>query len=301
MKVILTGAAGFLGRHTAARLEADGHTILRISGTTRTNTSKPYLSRSIDPDSLQQQIHSFAPDLCLFIGAADSRGDDVSSCDDLIRGNIAVPARIASAAILAGCQKVVHIGSSWQEVEGSGFKPFDLYSATKEAAFDVLAHWAINQEVSVTQLQLFDTYGPDDQRKKLLNILFDACISGDEVDLSPGAQALHLVHVLDVVNAIVCVVNDDGGERLRKLAVPSSKATTLLHLVALIQDLGETLHVNFGARPYRRGEIMNPTTQYNPPDGWSPQISLVDGLRECLAARRRSVGGESMWPSIQTD
>jgi hypothetical protein len=44
--------------------------------------------------------------------------------------------------------------------------------------------------------------------------------------------------------------------------------------------LGRTLHIEWGAYPYRDREIMNPELIEEPVPGWTPLIPVGEGLKK---------------------
>lgn len=55
----------------------------------------------------------------------------------------------------------------------------------------------------VITLKLFDTYGPDDPRPKLMNLIQRMAMDNQPLAMSPGEQQIDLVHVEDVVRAFM--------------------------------------------------------------------------------------------------
>lgn len=279
----MTGCTGFLGSATATAFRSLGYGVIPVR---RGSSDSGAIDALADGEELVERLAGMSA--LVLIGAADTRGDDVVAADLLVAGNIALPARLMAAAAKAGCPRVVLVGSSWQEMRGGGYEPFDLYAATKEAAATIAEHYA-RHGVDVIQLQMFDTYGPRDVRRKILTLLLDAAVTGQELQMSPGEQRLHLVHVDDAAAAVVLAATCEQGERresVTRYRVDSDHSTSLREVVDILVGLGAHLQVRFGARSYRDDEIMRPSSRYARLPGWRPTHSLVDGLDECLAARR---------------
>jgi nucleoside-diphosphate-sugar epimerase len=161
-----------------------------------------------------------------------------------------------------------------------------LYAATKQAFEDILAFYTDATPLRVISLHLFDTYGPDDPRPKLIQLLLKAARGGPGLSMPEGKQLLDFVHVDDVVNAFLLAAarleRGDGAPN-ETFAVSAGERLSLRDLVALVERLvGHSLPVEFGARPYRAREVMQPWTRGEPIPGWAPQTSLESGLRRLL-------------------
>jgi len=285
MRIAISGTSGFLGSHLVSYFLKQGHVVIPIfrHGVLSGSDSGNIFASESD-ESLSQQFHHMAVDVLILVGAADTRSDTVSEATLLINGNVLTPTRLLAAAHSAGVNRIVTIGSSWQEQYGDGYQPWDLYAATKQA-FNSIAHHYANAGCSIVELQLFDTYGPKDTRAKIYNLMIDAAIKREEIGLSPGDQSMHLVHVRDVCTAVEDAIPVSAGAGIQSLRVDSDSAISVRDLASLIQELVPTFTFALGAREYRQNEIMTPRSRHPRPIGWHPTISLSDGILECILAK----------------
>ena len=288
---LVTGASGFVGGGLAADLIASGwevHALGRPSPRFhRLADEQPRLHLHDDPgdiDGLTGIVGSIGPAVCFHLASyfvAHHRPSDVAP---LISSNLEFPIRLAEAVAATGEAVLVNVGTAWQHKDSQPYAPVDLYAATKQAFQDVLCFYAANGLRSVVNVKLFDTYGPSDPRPKLLNLLLGSIRSGERLELSPGEQLIDLVHVDDVVAAL---------RRAHEVSVPGTShyatstgaPVTLRRLVEIVEEAtGKTVPVNWGARPYRPGEMFTPWDAGPPPPGWEPRIDLWSGVRAVYAA-----------------
>jgi nucleoside-diphosphate-sugar epimerase len=189
---------------------------------------------------------------------ADHRPEQV---DALVDSNVRFPAQLAEAMSAAGATRLVNTGTAWQHYRTEGYNPVNLYAATKQACIDLLQYYHDARGLSVITLKLFDTYGPGDKRRKLVQLLIDAALSGEALDMSPGEQVVDLTHIDDVVEAFLI-----AGDTLLRAEAPlnadhllSGERFTIRELaVAVSQALGRNVDARFGERPYRSREVMIP-------------------------------------------
>jgi nucleoside-diphosphate-sugar epimerase len=202
----------------------------------------------------------------------------------LISSNVLLGTQLAEAMKINGCRRLVNTGTSWQHFENAGYRPVNLYSATKQAFEDILQYYVESGALSVINLKLFDTYGPNDKRPKLFSILKEAGLSRKPLKMSPGKQLIDLVHIDDVVDAFLLAAElsgRKGATRMDSYAVSSGHPLELKELVVLVEKaFGRSIPVLWGERPYRLREVMVPWNTGNPPPGWKPQIPLEKGLAE---------------------
>jgi nucleoside-diphosphate-sugar epimerase len=144
------------------------------------------------------------------------------------------------------------------------------------------------RNLSAITLKLFDTYGPNDPRPKLLQLLHNAAQKSKRLQMSPGEQKLSLVYIDDVVDAFLL-----AADFLTEGVVTGSQAYTvgadqsirLRDLVELFGKVaGKPLDVEWGAQPYRSRQMMIPCSRGKRLPGWKQRVALEDGLRRIVLA-----------------
>lgn len=286
MRALLTGATGFIGSHLARRLIARGdivHALVRPDSDIAALDPAIGIHRSDGAiGSLCDSLAHVAPDVVFHLA---SRFQDRHKPDDvaeLIQSNIGFGAALAEAMLHADCRRLINTGTAWQHFDGAGYAPVCLYAATKQAFEDVLRYYVDVGGLHVITLKLFDTYGPGDRRAKLLSRFARMARDGDTLDMSPGEQRVDLVHVDDVADAFVIAAERllAGQTGMANYAVSSGAPIGLRDLAGAFEiATGQTLSINWGGRPYRPREIMQPWSGGASLPGWSPRIALNDGLR----------------------
>jgi nucleoside-diphosphate-sugar epimerase len=289
-RALVTGATGFVGGHLAlalARAGCEVHAIVRA-------TSDPAATAALrgqatlhpldgTPGALAAAVRAAAPDVVFHLAScfvAEHRSEDVAP---LVDANLAFPTQLLEALARNGAPPLVNTGTSWQHYQGPD-DPVCLYAATKTAFEAVLGYYVRAEGLRAVTLKLFDTYGPGDRRRKLFALLARAARSGERLAMSAGEQKIDLVHVDDVVRAFIAaaarVRAAPAGAAPESFAVSSGAPIPLRELVAAYERAwGVTLAIDWGARPYRRREVMEPWSRGLPLPGWRPQVALEPGLR----------------------
>ncbi len=224
----------------------------------------------------------------LFI--AEHKEEDVIA---LIDSNMLFGAMLAEAMNVCGCRRLINAGTSWQHYGEGSRDPVCLYAATKNAFEEILRYYVAAEGFRVTTLKLFDSYGPDDHRPKLIPKLLNAFGKDLKIELSPGEQQLDLVHISDIVRAFELAAlrqlheagaRSEGNEGLMDdFAVSSGAPVSLRSLIGMIEIIkGQSLDIAWGTRPYRRREVMRPWESGERLPEWRAEISLDQGLRELI-------------------
>ena len=291
-RVIITGATGFIGKNLCHFLAEHGDFEIGVIVRNADKLGADFpVSRCFQLTSSFEDLYRFVDDFqpvgifhlaSLFI--ANHQTNDILP---LIQSNIAFGTMLLEAAAVSKKIKYfINIGSSWQTAvsDSSDYHPMDLYAATKQAFEDILHFYSEFYGLKSVTLRLFDSYGPGDTRRKLLQLLAHSLKTGDSLAMSPGEQQIDLVHVADICRAIRTAFEKlQSGELVSGdiYGVRSGHPVKLKELAALIEcAAGKKLNIVWGGRPYRPNEIMKTNMALHSLPGWKPEISLADGLKE---------------------
>lgn len=289
-RALVTGATGFVGGHLVARLVSDGW---EVHALVREPLHRPLLAagvRTLPYDgtyaSARSAVAAAEPDVALHLASLFLSEHVPQDVDSLIAANVLLGTQLLEACAVQSVRGVVSTGTSWQHFDGQGYRPVNLYAATKEAFDAIVAYFADARALAVVTLRLFDSYGPGDRRRKLLALLRDAAQSGTPLAMSPGEQLIDLVYVDDIVEGLVIaaerVLDADGGHEIFGLS--SGAPVSLRALVDVVGEvLGRSIEVDWGGRPYRPREVMTPWTPPRALPGWQPGVGLREGLARTFA------------------
>jgi nucleoside-diphosphate-sugar epimerase len=288
-RVLVSGGAGFVGsavvRHLAARGVAVGCVLREDSDSSVVDAMAAVLRHDGTSEQLHDLVRGFAPHAIIHLASyfvAEHRTADV---EPLIRSNLLFAAQLVDAAAAAGVSQFVNTGTAWQHYDGPDYNPVCLYAATKQAFDDILRYYRERFGLRVVTLQLSDTYGPGDARKKLLPLLVECLKTGQPLKISAGEQRVDPVFISDVVDAYVRALEIVGGLMPGAEAVfgvSGAEQPRLRELVALLErEARAKLDVRWGERPYRTREVMVPWQGPALP-GWRPRIDLASGIRQLL-------------------
>jgi nucleoside-diphosphate-sugar epimerase len=287
---LVTGATGFIGTRLAARLVAARATVVAVVRPTTDTRLLPEGVRPMVHDGttagLADVVRLVRPDVTFHLAArfvAQHGPDDVAG---LIEDNVLFSAQLFDALARVDGRRLVNVGTGWQHRADAPTRPVNLYSATKQAAQDLLAYYTDASALRAVTLKLFDTYGPGDRRQKLFTVLRRASETGVPLQMSPGEQLLDLVHVDDVVGALFVAAQRAGSNDAKpseSFAVTAARRYTLREVAELYSSVtGRRVDAVWGGRPYRDREVMVPWSG-DPLPGWQPAIPLPDGLRSLIA------------------
>jgi UDP-glucuronate 4-epimerase len=307
MRILITGAAGFIGSHLAERLVARGDEVVGF------DSFDPFYPRATKEKNLavlrgEARFAFFEGDIrdVAALGRAFGGGrfDVVVHLAALagVRPSLAEPARYADVN-LVGTQRVIDaaravdvrrfVFASSSSVYGGDseppFKESDLcleplspYAATKRAGELMLstAHHLYGLDVSC--LRFFTVYGPR-QRPDLAIHKFGRLIeAGKRIALfGDGSTSRDYTFIEDIVDGVAAAIDEAvlaPGFRIYNLG--GSRTTTLLGLVELLgQALGKKPIVEW--QPEQPGDMkrtLADLTLSGRALGYAPKVSIEEGI-----------------------
>ena len=304
MRVVVTGAAGFIGSHLVDDLLARGDEVLAL------DSLSPYYDPSLKlarleaaasrggcttavADLATARLEPLLEGAGLVFHLAGRPGVRASWHDGLaacMRENIHATQRLLDAAARAGVPRVVLASSSSvygqaAEVptpETAPLRPLSPYGVTKAAA----EHVAALAACPVVVLRFFTVFGPRQRPDMAFARFLEAALEGRAVPVNgSGLQARDFTYVGDAVAALLAAAELGVPGRAYNVA-GGCEATVLDVIGALGRLLGAPLDTRHGPAslgdPFRtEGDTARARREL----GWEPEVGLEEGLARQLAAQ----------------
>lgn len=297
--ILVTGATGYIGSHVTRRLVKEGctvHVIVRqTSDRTQLKEAREKIAEHLYDgtyESIERAISTALPDIVIHLSAFATITYQSNDIEKMIVSNILLGTFLAEAMANHQVYRFINTSSYSQHVNHESYQPNSLYAATKQAFEDILQYYSRSSLMNILSLVLFDNFGPDDPRPKIMNLLYRTMTDGKRLVMSPGEQQLDLLYINDVVNAYVVaatrLMNVGPSPCHERFAISCGQRIKLKDLVRLFEQISECpLEVEWGGIDYRPGEIMTPWNQGNILPGWSPSISVEEGIRLFISENQR--------------
>jgi nucleoside-diphosphate-sugar epimerase len=296
--VAVTGAAGFIGSHTAAALAA-ACVPLRIHAGPESETRRPaglsaefWLDADItDADALEALFRGVAT--VVHAAGPPSVAESLQNPFEYMRVHALGTTAVLDACVRGGVRRFVYISSA--EVYGNQTPPCvpetqplvasSPYGAAKIGAEQMVRAFAIAGKVEAFVLRPFSIYGPGMSRSGVVAQFLDQATRRATVHVRDPRPVRDFCFVSDVAEAVVaaCSVPIDG---FAVANLGSGVATSIGDLARLAAELTDAPGIQEAGekRPAscEVGRLIANTVQARELLGWTASTSLRDGLKKTL-------------------
>jgi len=268
MKILLTGATGFIGSHIAENLVKKGHLVYAVcrnqSNFDKCNQFKNQViwlnqdikgwMKELEGVELDQFIHT------AWTGVTAAERNDWS----LQLTNFTFSKLMIDMAIRLNAKKLICLGSqaeyglyNYKVTEEHVPEPTDAYGAVKLLTLYYLQNVASKNDLVWYWLRIFSIIGENENKSWLLSQVMDKLLSDEEIELTPGEQFYDYLYIADFIHALnqIITCNSDISAVYNICSGRPVKIKQLLLLVAEKLEANITA-LKFGATSYRTNQNM---------------------------------------------
>jgi len=296
MRVLITGAGGFIGANLTRRMISLGHNVHILlhpqSNPWRLNEILKQVNiHSVDlkdQNKVSEAISISKPDWIFHLavhGAYSWQNQD----GDILCTNVLGTMNLLQSSIKQGFDAFINTGSSSEygfkdhaPKENEWLEPNSTYSASKIAATLFCEHQAKATNTRIATMRLYSVYGPWEEPKRLVPSLLVHGIQGLYPPLTNPDTARDYIYIDDVVDAYI-----NAAEKIKPgigeiFNVGSGIQTSIAELVTITNQIFPNRGLpQWGSMQNR---IWDTNTWVSNPDklisnlGWLPKTNLQKGL-----------------------
>ncbi|MCU1459994.1 MAG: hypothetical protein JWO37_69 [Acidimicrobiales bacterium] len=308
-RVLLTGAAGFIGSHVARRLVAEGAEVHALTST----VSSVYPIRLLDirdeitlhegnltdRSAMDAVVDQARPSHVLHLGAYTHVGKSWQRVDESIQTNVAGTMNLLHALAGSGYERFVYTGTSeiYGDVdvpfrEDGPVNPISPYSVSKYAGERFCRMFHAGRQWPIVMVRPFNAYGPAQTPDRVIPEIIVRALRGLELPMTEGRQTREFNYVEDLADGFVKLAVTPGIEG-ELFNLGCGEEISMRDLATTILDImGNPVRPDFGAVPNRPTEIWRmycDSTKARQRLGWAPSHSLRDGLEKTIDWYRREL------------
>ena len=307
-RILVTGAAGFVGSHLSEQLLAVGHSVVGV------DAFIPYYPRPIKERNLAalRQTSQFSfheldlrsadlaavldgVDIVFHVAAMAGLLKSWLQFDDYMTCNIQATQRLLDSAVKAGVRHYLHCSTSSvygrfaTGDETSALAPVSPYGITKLAAEQLVQAYGQKDGLNWTILRLYSVYGPRQRPDMGYNIFIRKLLTGEEIVIDgDGTDSRSNTYVMDCVRGLMLAADQPQKSAGQIFNIGGGEEVDVNQVLAMLEELtGETAHVRHGPqRPGDQRRTVADTTKARNLLGYTARTGVLDGLRAQVAWQR---------------
>lgn len=303
MKILVTGAVGFIGSHTAERLQKMGHEVV---GVDNFNDYYSLELKQLNEKALNEKgitvlkldlreitdINKLPKDInYIFHYAAQPGISSTSTFEDYFTNNVIATKNLIDYALqLDDLKLLVNIGTSSIYGLEATFpedvapKPASHYGVTKLTAEQLVLQKSREQQFKSCSLRLYSVIGPRERPEKMYTKLIACGLNGEAFPLYEGSDK-HLrsfTYVGDIVDGVVSVIGNEDKVNGEIINLGTEvEHTTQDGIDAVEQVLGKPIKINVIAK--RAGDQLRTKANIDKARkllNYNPKTTLLESVEK---------------------
>ena len=302
MKILITGAAGFIGSHLAERLSAQGHSVVGV------DNFSPYYDRAlkdlnvieikksgvifIEADLATSDLASVLPnDVEVIFHLAAQPGISSSvSFEEYLKNNIIATYKLVEYATTLK-RLVLFVNISTSSVygtfatgdENTPAQPTSHYGVTKLAAEQLVMSYARDKGFPACSTRLFSVYGERERPEKMYTKLIKSIVEGQEFPLFEGSTShkRSYTYVGDIIDGLLLVLDTKEKVIGEIFNLGTDEVVTTGEGIAVIEKiLGKKAKLRM--LPPRHGDQKETSAVIKKAAnilGYKPKVRITEGLK----------------------
>ena len=310
MKILITGADGFIGSHLAKNLLKRGEKILGIDNLSnyydvnlkkdRLNNLKAYKNLTFENidianyENLEKVIKQYKISKVCHLAAQAGVRYSLEAPMEYIKSNIVGHLNILEICRNLNIKNLVYASSS--SVYGGNTKvpfsiddrvdtPVSLYAATKRA--DELMSYTYNHlyGINTIGLRFFTVYGPWGRPDMATWIFTKRIINGDPIEVyNNGVMERDFTYIDDIINGTISILDsckEETNQNFSKVYnIGNNKPENLLDFISIIEDYIGIKAIKI-MKPLQKGDVANTYADISAIKSdfnFTPQTKLIEGI-----------------------
>lgn len=301
-KILVTGAAGFIGSRLTHRLIKEGFEV----GIIKREKSDTWRIKDIlgkittydadlkDTEKISKVISEFKPDTIFHLAtyyAVDHKPQEIPL---MIDTNILGTINLLEAAKESKVNLFVNTSSCFVYKESKDklketddLKPLNLYALTKIHAEEACSYYSETYGLNTITFRIFPPYGPADNIRKLIPYIIKTLSDEETLKLTTGLQRWDFIYVEDIIDAYIKLLKVTKlPEKHDIFNIGTGNTASIREIACQIKSITESkIEPEWGAIAHRQNEVwftcadISKTKRFL---NWEPGTHIEQGLKSTV-------------------
>jgi CDP-paratose synthetase len=278
VRILITGSTGFIGSNLVTYfINNTEHKLFLINRDKKITHKDKNITNFYYDQKISNLINFFnevRPEIVIHLATnyiKEHKANDISS---LISSNILFGTEILEAMAHSDCKKILNFGSYFQNVGNQSiYVPANLYAATKESLDNIIKYYSKYHDLNFITLKFFDTFGPNDNRNKLVDFLIKSSLSKENINLSNANKIIDLSHISSIIEHILHSISylSASKKNINKKFFISGFRVKVRDIVSSIERASDTkINCSYGKFKYIKMNAYKVLENNKPP--WQNKI-----------------------------
>lgn len=291
-RVLVTGATGFIGRHSLAPLMAGGYEVHAVNARRKPEERKGVVWHQADllkADGVESLMQKVRPSHLLHFAWYAVPGKYWTAPENLawVRASVdlmqAFSGQGGRRAVMAGSCAEYDWKFDYCSELFTPCRPATLYGSCKHGTRLLLEAWSRQTGISSAWGRIFFLYGPGEHPSRLIPSVIASLLRGEPARCTHGNQVRDFMHVEDVAAAFVALLDSEARGPVN---IASGNPVALKDVVRGIADcLHQPGLVQLGAIPAPAGEpdaLIADIVRLRDEVGFRPRYKLKKGIEQMI-------------------
>jgi len=288
-RILISGATGFIGSHLmteliAKNIQCDVLIHKKRSVSTHQGETKEKLINYLTIDDLADLLDSkkeVAYSTVVHLATYYLRSHEAKDVKNMLEANIVLGGYMLEIAKMSSAHFI--FTSSYLQYETDPLSADSLYISTKRAFADLASYYERSFGLPIAEAIIFDTYGSNDNRGKLLNAILGAKDQESPLRIANPLAPISLTHVGDVVNGLISLIES---HEIGKFRLAQDEQITVKELVKLVGKIAnvwiscEDPDIQMEPRKLQAFDFPVPL-------GWEAKTDLAHGIKRLAESNSR--------------
>ena len=294
-RILITGGAGFLGKHLCRALSREGHQIKIVD--LKENPEYPTVIADVrDTRRMLEEIRDV--DLVFHLASLIEAGESVKFPQKFVDYNISGTVSVLEAMRQNNVKTLIFSSSAaiYGEPLNSPISeddrtlPINPYGMTKLAMEGLLNSYVTTHHITGIALRYFNLYGPEEHHQPETHAIprfIKQIYNDEEVSVwGSGEHQRDYIHIHDIVDAHLKAIelSDREPEKYHYFNLSTQKPTTVLEIAQIIgSTMGKVPRIkHFDSRPGDPLVLVANAQKAHDQLGWKSQVDIETGLKETV-------------------